>query len=263
MTEIWRALLAAADAGEPVALATVVGVNGSAPRASGARMVVWPDGRIVGTIGGGRFEQVTIEAAIAALKEGRPRRVAVHLTRDLGMCCGGAMEVFVEPIAPRDRLVVYGAGHVAVPTVAIAVSLGFDVTVVDAREEFATAERFLGAHVIEGDPRRHAQGLTPDARTYVLVVTHEHALDQDLVEVLLPKAGAWVGMIGSRAKVARFKVRLLAAGMPEAVFARLHAPVGVDIGAETPEEIAVSISAELVRVRRGVTRAPGMMAQPG
>lgn len=259
MTEIWRVLLAAAEAGEPVALATVVGVNGSAPRASGARMVVWPDGRIAGTVGGGRFEQVVIEAARQALTEGKPRRFAVNLTRDLGMCCGGAMEVFLEPIAPRDRLIVYGAGHVALPTVAIAEKLGFDVTVVDAREEFATAERFPGATVVEGDPRRHARELHPDARTYVLVVTHEHSLDQDLVEILLPKAGAWVGMIGSRAKVARFKVRLLAAGMSEAVFGRLRSPVGVDIGAETPEEIAVSIAAELVRVRRGVSRAPGMM----
>ncbi|MDP2311343.1 MAG: xanthine dehydrogenase accessory protein XdhC [Pseudomonadota bacterium] len=256
MTDVWRALLAAGEAGEHVALATVIGVDGSAPRAAGARMLVWPDGRTLGTIGGGNFELQVTGAAIACLAEGRPRRYAVHLTRDLGMCCGGAMEVYIEPMGPRERMILFGAGHVARPTARLAAELGFDVTVVDEREEYANAERFPGAALVTGDPRRWARALQTDARTYILIVTHDHSLDQDLLEILLPRTWAWLGLIGSRAKVAKFFIRLRAAGLDEQLFSRVSAPVGLDLGAETPEEIAVAIAAEVVRVRRGVTRAP-------
>lgn len=256
MTEIWRAALAAADAGEIVALATVVGVDGSAPRAAGARMLVWADGRTLGTIGGGNFEHQVTAAAREVLAEARPRRFAVHLTRDLGMCCGGAMEVYIEPLGLRERLVIFGAGHVARPTAALARDLGFDVVVVDEREDYADPARFPGVEVVCADPRRWERTLKTDARTYVLLVTHEHALDQDLLQALLPRTWAWLGLIGSRAKAAKFFLRLRAAGVDEALFARVSTPVGLDIGAETPEEIAVSIAAELVRVRRGIERPP-------
>jgi xanthine dehydrogenase accessory factor len=256
MNDLWRVLLAAGEAGEHVALATVIGVDGSAPRATGARMIVWPDGRIHGTIGGGNFEYQVIRAALDALREGRPRRYAVHLTRDLGMCCGGAMEVFIEPMGPRERMIVFGAGHVARPTASFARELGFDVTVVDEREDQADPERFPGVTLVTEDPRRFARRLVTDARTYILIVTHDHALDQDLLELLLSRTWAWLGLIGSRAKIAKFFIRLRAAGVDEALFARVSAPVGLDLGAETPEEIAVAIAAEVVRVRRGVSRAP-------
>ncbi|MES2641148.1 MAG: xanthine dehydrogenase accessory protein XdhC [Myxococcota bacterium] len=256
MTDLWRVLLAAGEAGEHVALTTVIGVDGSAPRATGARMIVWPDGRIHGTIGGGNFEYQVIRAALEALRVGRPRRYAVHLTRDLGMCCGGAMEVFIEPMGPRERMIVFGAGHVARPTASFARELGFDVTVVDEREDQADPERFPGVTLVTEDPRRFARRLVTDARTYILIVTHDHALDQDLLELLLSRTWAWLGLIGSRAKIAKFFIRLRAAGVDEALFARVSAPVGLDLGAETPEEIAVAIAAEVVRVRRGVSRAP-------
>ncbi|MDP2306696.1 MAG: xanthine dehydrogenase accessory protein XdhC [Pseudomonadota bacterium] len=260
MNELWRVLLAASDAGEHVALATVIGVDGSAPRAAGARMIVWPDGRIHGTIGGGNFEHQVTHEALAALRDGRPRRYAVHLTRDLGMCCGGAMEVYIEPLGPRERMIVFGAGHVARPTASIARELGFDVTVVDEREDQADPARFPGVTLVTEDPRRFARRLETDARTYILIVTHDHALDQDLLELLLPRTWAWLGLIGSRAKVAKFFIRLRAAGVDESLFARVSAPVGLDLGAETPEEIAVAIAAEVVRVRRGVIRVPSPLS---
>jgi xanthine dehydrogenase accessory factor len=256
MTDVWAAVLQATQAGERVALATVIGVDGSAPRAAGARMLVWADGRTLGTIGGGTFEHRVTAAAVDAISAGLPRRYTVHLTRDLGMCCGGAMDVYIEPLAPRERLIVFGAGHVAVPTAAIARDLGFDVTVVDERDDYARSERFPGIEVVNADPRRWVASLETDARTYLLLVTHEHALDQALLQVLLPRTWAWLGLIGSRSKVARFFLRLRAAGVDESLFSRVSTPVGLDIGAETPEEIAVSIAAELVRVRRGVDRPP-------
>lgn len=261
MSSIWAALVSAADRGERVALATVIGVDGSAPRAAGARMVVWPDGRIVGTVGGGNFEHQVIAQAIEVLRTGVPRRWSVHLTRDLGMCCGGAMDVYIEPVDVDEDLVIYGAGHVAQPTAAIAHTLGFRVTVVDEREELATAERFPHARVVCADPRAHARALATDARTYVFVTTHAHALDQDLLEILLARDWAWLGLIGSKAKLARFFGRLRAAGHDEALFRRVNGPVGLDIGAETPAEIAVSVAAELVRVRRGADRPPTSLAE--
>jgi xanthine dehydrogenase accessory factor len=250
MVEIWKALLEAAERGETVALLEVVAVNGSAPRAAGARMLVWADGRQLGTIGGGNLEYRAIEVAKEALRTGQPTRLQVHLTRDLGMCCGGAMEVYIEPQRPVERLVIYGAGHVALPTAKIAKDLGFEVTVVDEREEWNSPERFPEVRRITTDARGHARALVGDGRTWVLLLTHEHALDQDLLEILLPREWAYLGMIGSRPKITKFFLRLRAAGMDERLFAKLHAPVGLDIGAVTPEEIAVSIAAELVRRRR-------------
>ncbi|MFZ5478044.1 MAG: xanthine dehydrogenase accessory protein XdhC [Myxococcota bacterium] len=252
----WRRLAEAAERGERVALCTVVGVDGSAPRAAGARMLVWADGRTEGTVGGGNFELQVTRAALDALVEGKPRRFAVHLTRDLGMCCGGAMDVYVEPMEAAQRLVVFGAGHVAKPTVALFVEMGFHVTVVDERDDWATPERFPGATVVCGDPRRFAAELATDATTWLLLVTHDHKLDQDLLQALIGREYAWLGLIGSRAKAAKFFVRLRAAGVDETLFRRVSTPVGLDIGAETPAEIAVAIAAEVVRVRRKVDRAP-------
>lgn len=248
--DTWSTLAAASARGEWVALATVVGVNGSAPRASGARMLVWPDGRQHGTVGGGHFEKVVAEAAVAALGERKPRRLAVHLTRDLGMCCGGAMEVFIEPVAPVETLVIFGAGHVARPTALFAQEAGWRVRVIDEREDWATAERFPGCELSVSDPRAAARALVPSPTTYVLVVTHDHALDQDLVEILLPGEFPYVGLIGSKTKLARFSLRLRAAGLSPEVLARLRSPVGLDIGAETPAEIALAIAGEMVRARR-------------
>ncbi len=253
---VWQALLDASAIGETVALATVVGVEGSAPRQAGARMLVWADDRIFGTIGGGNFEFEVIREAREALQAGEPRRYAVHLTRDLGMCCGGAMEVYIEPIVPQERLILFGAGHVARPTAAIARDLGFAVTVVDEREDWADTARFPGVSLLLTAPRPFARGLRSSPGTYVLIVTHDHALDQDLLEILLPHRWAWLGLIGSRAKAAKFFIRLRAAGFDDDAFARVSTPVGLDIGAETPEEIAVAIAAEIIRVRRGAERPP-------
>ncbi len=259
MPQLWRVLAEAAERGERVALATVTGVNGSAPRHSGARMVIWPDGRTEGTVGGGHFELKVIEAAHAALVAGVPRRYAVHLTRDLGMCCGGAMEVFIEPLRPVDRLVIFGAGHVARPTALFAREAGWAVTVVDDRDELNTEARFFGCERVESDPRAFARTLAADPNTWVFIVTHDHALDQDVLETLVNRDYAWVGLIGSRAKITKFHLRLRAAGVSPERLARVSAPVGIDIGAETPEEIAISVLAELVRARRGITRAPELM----
>ncbi|RME22813.1 MAG: xanthine dehydrogenase accessory protein XdhC, partial [Deltaproteobacteria bacterium] len=241
---------------------TVIGQGGSSPRSSGARMLVYADGGIVGTVGGGTFEHRLVAEALEAITTGRPRRYAVNLTRDLGMCCGGEMEAFVEPLQPVEDLVIHGAGHVGAATARIAAALGFRVTVVDERDEILDAADLPpSVRRVDADPRRVIDQLPTGPLAYHLVVTHQHSLDQDLVELLLPRDLRWLGMIGSRTKVKRFLFRLRAAGMDEELFARLHAPVGVDIGAETPEEIAVSIAAELVAVRRRHARPVPLLAE--
>jgi len=224
-------------------------------------MLVYEDGQIVGTVGGGEVEYRVIVAALEAIKNGRAQRFTAHLTRDLGMCCGGLMEVYIEPLQLRSPFAIFGAGHVALATAPLLRALDFEVTVVDSREELNTPERFPGCVLHHGDPRDFARDLPEDDAAHWLIVTHDHKLDQDLGEILLPKACAWVGMIGSRAKIAKFFVRYRAAGLDEALFPKLSAPVGLDIGAETPTEIAVAIAAELVRMRRHADRSPLPLSQ--
>jgi xanthine dehydrogenase accessory factor len=252
--KVLSAALAAMKSGEAAALCTVVGVEGSAPRARSARMLVRADGEIVGTIGGGELEYRAIDLALEAIRLGRPQRLSVHLTRDLGMCCGGAMEVYVEPLVGVERVHVFGAGHVGTATALLLQSLEFDVHVYDERPDWLNAERLPACTLVEGDPRRKLPVLGPDDS--VLIITHSHALDQDLLEALLPQPVRYLGMIGSRAKVAKFFVRLRAAGVDQSLFRKVCAPVGLDIGAETPEEIAVAIAAEMIRVRRSHSDVP-------
>jgi xanthine dehydrogenase accessory factor len=217
-------------------------------------MLVRADGEIVGTIGGGELEYRAIDLALEAIRLGRPQRLSVHLTRDLGMCCGGAMEVYVEPLVGVERVHVFGAGHVGTATALLLQSLEFDVHVYDERPDWLNAERLPACTLVEGDPRRKLPVLGPDDS--VLIITHSHALDQDLLEALLPQPVRYLGMIGSRAKVAKFFVRLRAAGVDQSLFRKVCAPVGLDIGAETPEEIAVAIAAEMIRVRRSHSDVP-------
>lgn len=259
--KVLKAALAARKDGRPAALVTIIGIAGSAPRTAGSKMLVYGDGEIVGTVGGGTFEYKVIEAAIDTLKSGTPTRFSANLSRDLGMCCGGEMEAYIEPLETVVDLVIYGAGHVGTATARLADIAGFRVTLVDERPDLTEPEDHSpGVHVICGDPIRQLESLPWGMGAYHLVVTHSHQLDQDLVEAILPREFGWFGMIGSRTKVTKFFLRFRAAGMDETLFSKLSAPVGLDIGAETPDEIAVSIVADLVRVKRRSMHAPAPLS---
>ncbi len=237
--------------GRPFVLATVIESAGSTPQKPGSKMVVLEDGSLRGTVGGGAIEHQIIQAARALL--GAPewtRIIETHLTHELGMCCGGRMKVFLEKHGPSPRLTVFGAGHVARELATLAHRVGFQVTVVDARPEWANPERFPGIELKVRDPADHARELTGGPEHYFCVTTHDHPLDQAVVEALLNKPSAYLGVIGSRRKAERFRMRLRAAGFAEEAVQRLHCPMGVEIGALTPEEIAVSIVGELIRLRR-------------
>jgi xanthine dehydrogenase accessory factor len=264
--EVSEEALAALQRGESVALATVVRVRGSAPRHAGARMLVWPDGRIVGTVGGATLEQRVIEHAQEALRKRRSRYETYALTpqgdmESLGLC-GGEVEVHIEVLEPTATLYVIGAGHVALPLAEMAHHLGMRVVIVDDRPEFATQERFPHADrvgVVNYDPEREELGQLPiplDPSCHVVVATwgwDEPALAQVLAADPPP---AYVGLVASRTKVRVIRHRLEEQGFAPETLDRIWAPIGLDLGAETPGEIALSILAEILLQARGGNAQP-------
>jgi len=254
--EVFSALAEALDRGEEVALVTITASTGSTPQRVGAKMLVYSDGRTVGTIGGGCYENDAFWKAREAIKARKPLNVKYELTDDIaeesGLICGGQMEVFIEPVEPAPDVYIFGAGHVGYWLARMAHDTGFRVHVVDDREKFASADRFqAGTEVIVDDiPTWLATHQLPTT-SYAVVVTRGHKHDIDAMRALAPSNLRYVGLIGSRAKVKRIYDALRLEGVPTEVLQRVHAPIGLDIGAISPQEIAVSILAELIAVKHG------------
>lgn len=260
--EVLRAAaLVLAGSGGPAALATVIARTGSAPQVVGARLLLRADGTMVGTVGGGAIEQQVLAACRATLRDGSPQVVKAHLVRDLGMCCGGAMEVFVEYLDAQARLILIGGGHVAQALAPVARGVGFRVVVIDDREEVLAHPAFVPDQREQGDVDELEVLLRDlDERDYLVIATRDHARDEQALAQLLTRPHRYIGMIGSRRKVhailARIVRREQALGRPAPDLARLHAPVGLALGGRTPAEIAVSIVAELLADRHGGSGAP-------
>jgi xanthine dehydrogenase accessory factor len=255
MRDVAEAVLAVLASGERGALATVVRTSGSTPQQPGARLLLRPDGSTVGTVGGGAIEHAVMQALHAARRSGTSELLERHLARDLGMCCGGSMEVFIEPIEGAPRLHIFGAGHVARATAPLALGIGFDVRVVDEREELNTPERFPGCTLDLRDASAVLKTRPLGESDWVLIVTHDHQLDQQVLELCLRQKPRYLGLVGSRRKLLRIIQRL---GQKDSTlsFEHVHSPVGLDVGAVGPEEIAISIAAELVAVKRGKATTP-------
>jgi len=255
--EVFAALGEALTRGEEAALVTIVAANGSTPQRVGAKMLVFADGRTVGTIGGGCYENDAFWKAREVLNTRKPVTLKYELADDFaeenGLVCGGQMEVFIEPIEPAPALYVFGAGHVGYFLARLAHDAGFHVTVIDDREKFANRSRFPEATdvVVDDIPAWLERATIPES-AYAVIVTRGHRHDLDALRALAPRRLRYLGLIGSRAKVARIYDALLEEGIVERdALAHVHAPIGLDIGAVTPQEIAVSILAELIAVRRG------------
>ena len=260
MREVLEAVLRAETSGEAAAMVTVVATEGSTPQKAGARMVVFADGRIVGTIGGGCLEAEMSWRAREAIGGRRPKLVSYDLTPDQagedGLVCGGRMQVFIEPIEGTPVLCLFGAGHVAQPLARMAKACGFRVEVVDDRVKFANAERFPEADaIVVDDFTAAASRLTLGSNSYAIVVTRGHKGDGEALRAVLGRGVRFVGLLGSRPKVVHIFAALEEQGVPREELARVHAPLGLEIGAQTPDEIAVSILAEMIAVRRGVDPA--------
>jgi xanthine dehydrogenase accessory factor len=254
--EVFAAVAAALERGEAAALVTIVSTTGSTPQRVGAKMLVYADGRTVGTIGGGCYENDAFGKARDAIRSRRPQLVHYELDDDFaqetGLICGGQMDVYIEPIEPSPELYIVGAGHVGFHLGRLAHEVGFRVHVVDDREKFANADRFPAAVeiVVDDIPSWIARASLPP-HAYAVIVTRGHTNDLEALRALAVRDLRYLGLIGSRAKVARIYEALTDDRIPPAALDRVHAPIGLDIGAVTPQEIAVSILAELIAVKHG------------
>lgn len=256
-SEILAGLLAAQESGDAVALATIVRASGSVPRHAGTKMLVFSDGRFQGTVGGGELEARIMDEALAALAEGQPRLIPYSLVDpergDPGVC-GGEVEVFIEPYLPPATVLVVGCGHVGRSVAQLAKWLGYRVAVNDDRAELVTPEELPEADIhLPGSIDEAMSALKITANTYVVVVTRNVLVDRQILPKLLPTSAPYIGVIGSRRRWQETMRLLREDGLAEADLARFRSPIGLEINAETPEEIALSILAEIVSVRRAGT----------
>ncbi len=258
--DIYQALSEIERNNESAALCTVVKSVGSTPRHVGSKMLVYPDGKFIGTVGGGDMEHRVLDEAWIAMSDGESRLLTYTLADpsrgDPGVC-GGTVEVFVEPILPPVTIVVIGAGHVGKAVVHLAKWLGFRVAVSDDRAEFCTPEATPGADAYYPVPMGELpQHLNINKRTYIVITSRGANVDSQGLPGLLEAEAAYVGVIGSRRRWLTTVKALKAQGVPEERIARVHSPMGLELNAETPEEIAVSIMAEVLMIRDKGTGMP-------
>ena len=257
--DIYEEIVHLRQQGRRGAVATIVNVRGSIPSFETAKMLIRDDGSISGTVGGGCVEAEVWRAAREVIESERPRTLTFNLNQnpkyDTGLVCGGTLDIFIEPVLPPASLYIFGAGHVALSLYRTAQNAGFEVSVIDDRETYANRERFPDAkEVMAEDYDQAMTRIHPNQTSYIVIVTRGHKDDMRVLRWAVQTEAQYIGMIGSKRKTITIFRELVNEGIPEHLFERLHAPVGLDIGAITPEEIAVAITAELIAVRRRVER---------
>lgn len=243
----------------PAALVTIIKTSESVPRKVGAKMIVQVDGQIHGTIGGSSVEALVIKEAQKAIKLGQAQIVSHNLRdedkQDTGMICGGTMKFFIDPIVVPELVYIFGGGHISFQVASLTKKVGFEHIIVDDRAEFASAERFPNAlNLIVNDPGVVAKKLEVTNKDYIVIVTRGHKDDYNVLRSIIEKPVRYIGMIASKRKRNQIFGKLrMNDNISDRQLNKIHSPIGIDIGAETPEEIAVSIVAELIKVRRNIT----------
>lgn len=253
MLEIYQEIVRIQTEGGEAALATIVLSKGSTPQKVGAKTLIKGDGTTIGSIGGGRIEAEVCQEAKKIMTDGKPRMLHFDLTEGgpIDMVCGGIMDVFIEPILSQPTLYLLGGGHVTMPLAKMAKMVGFKVVVVDDRSEFANSEKFPEADQILCLEFEEAfSKLEIEPSSYIVVATRSHQLDELVLELSLKSPAKYIGMLASRKKKETIFSRLLARGVTQGLLDNVCSPIGIEINAETPEEIAVSILAEIIKVRR-------------
>jgi xanthine dehydrogenase accessory factor len=253
--DVYEELLRLRRLGQKCALATIVEVNGSIPSYESAKMLVREDGSITGTIGGGCVEAEVWNAAREVMQTERPRQLRFTLGEDAaydnGLICGGQLSVFVEPVIPSPKAYIFGAGHISRSLSKAASLAGFSTIIVDNREAFANRDRFPEAEAIYAE---EYEDVFPKIElrdtSYVVIVTRGHRDDMRVLRWAVQSPARYIAMIGSRRKVIGVVKHLHAEGIPANAFDRIYSPMGFDIGAITPEEIAIAVVAEMIAVRR-------------
>lgn len=242
-------------AGRKCALATIVDVTGSIPSYESAKILVRDDGSMTGTIGGGCVEADVWAAAREAIETEKPRRMKFNLSQDAaydnGLICGGQLEVYIEPLLPHPRAFIFGAGHISRSLCQVAALAGFSTAIIDNRESFANRERFPQADEIHAEEYEEVfPKLAVNASSYLIIVTRGHRDDMRVLRWAVTTPARYIAMIGSKRKTIAVVKELEKEGFTREQFDRVHAPMGLDIGAITPEEIAIAVAAEMIAVRR-------------
>lgn len=254
--DIYDEIVRLRKAGQKCALATIVQVNGSIPSYESAKLLVREDGSMAGTVGGGCVEAEVWNAARDVIETEQPKHLTFSLGQDAaydnGLICGGQLNIFVEPIIPQPRAFIFGAGHISKSLAKVAALAGFAAVVIDDRETFANRDRFPDAdEVFSGEYEEIFPRLTLNDSSYVIVVTRGHRDDMRVLRWAIGTPARYIAMIGSKRKTLSVMKELLKEGIPREDFDRLFSPMGLDIGAISPEEIAVSVVAEMIAIRRG------------
>src|SRR6266446_1237738 len=256
-TIIYNEIQASIKRGERVAVATVVKTIGAAPCGVGTKMLVHADGTASGSFSGAKVDAQVAEKSMQALREGNSQLIHAHLDPDQAVgSCGATLELFIEVLYPEPRLIIAGAGNVAQALARLATQLDFRIAVVDDRRDLADPQAFSEkVQLTFGDIPQTIRELEPDEASWIVIVTRGHHLDKDALRAALETHAAYVGMIGSPSKVKHIFKDLLKEGLTAERLARVHAPIGLDLGAETPDEIALSIAAEMLMLRKKGTGA--------
>ncbi len=250
--EIYEEALKLKRLGRTSAIATIVECRGSSPQKQGAKMLVRDDGTTQGTLGGGCLEADVVQTALMTIRDGQHRTMPFSLTeREGGLVCGGNVLVYIEPVVPEPRLVILGAGHVGKALAKLAKINSFRVIVMDDRREFANRDQVPDAdEVVLGDFKKACDAIPVSPGTYIVVATRGHNHDLDAVQSALRTDAGYIGLLGSRRKKALLSKSLAEQGFREQEIERVIIPVGLEIGSVTPEEIAVSIMAQIIQKRR-------------
>ncbi len=253
--EIYKTLYELQKARQACVLCIITRTTGSTPRKAGSKMLVMPDGRIAGTIGGGSVELAAIREALDVLKTGEPKTKVYQLEDDLSMHCGGSVDLYFEPQLIPAKLFIFGAGHVGRALGKFAAAVGFRIIFVDERPDIYKEFQVDGADCLTGDYFDTLEKAEFDKNTYIVITTPRHEYDERILAAVARKPHAYLGMIGSKRKVAEARKRFLAEGLlTEAELDAVNMPIGLPFAAETPEEIAVSIVAKLIDTRNTLTK---------
>lgn len=250
MQNIYTKIIEVENGNQKAALCTIIDVKGSAPRKVGAKMLVMQNGTITGTIGGGALEKKVIEQALDVIKSNNSDIVKHNLVSELAMCCGGTVELFIEPIMNKKKLYIFGAGHIGKALANFAHTLDFLVTLIDERYEAFEDENISSHNRINEHHAAAINQLTFDENTFIVILTHNHAYDREILALTSKKKQGYIGMIGSERKVTIAKKNLIASNiLNQKELEHIDMPIGIDINAITPQEIAISILAKLIESR--------------
>ncbi len=247
------------NAGQSFVFSIIVRTEGSTPRKVGAKMIILKDGKTLGTLGGGDLEKRVIEEALEVIKQGEPRIVSFTLNIEKGgldMMCGGKLDVYIEPILPEAKSVIFGAGHITRSLAPLLKKAGFKVSVVEDSADLLEKDKFPETQdLVLTEMEQFARDLPSDPRTYIVLLSRGFSRDRAILTQLIQKDFKYIGMIGSMSKIMAMKEDLRKQGIPIEAFSKLQAPIGLDIGGETPEEIAISIAAEIISAKKGKLEA--------